>query len=87
LVNDLTFRQLKESNYYHPEITEVIFDANQMLKCHCTQLALVKKVMIDILRKYFKEGLQLLEDMANERGLKRRLIVETTPDNIDFLNS
>ena len=64
------------------------------LKCHCTQLALVKKVMIeygkvmiDILRKYFKEGLQLLEDMANERGLKRRLTVETTPDNIDFLNS
>ena len=45
------------------------------------------KVMIDILRKYFKEGLQLLEDMANERGLKRRLTVETTPDNIDFLNS
>jgi hypothetical protein len=30
----------------------------------------VKKVMIDILRKYFKEWLQLLEDMANKRGLK-----------------
>ena len=57
------------------------------LKCHCTQLALVKKVMIDILRNYFKEWLQLLEDMANKRGLKRRLMVETTPDNIDFLDS
>jgi hypothetical protein len=43
--------------------------------------------MIDILRKYFKEWLQLLEDIANKRGLKRRLIVETTPDNIDFVNS
>ena len=45
------------------------------------------KVMIDFLRKYFKEGLQLLEDLANKRGLRRRLIAETTADNIEFVNS
>ena len=30
------------------------------------------KIMIDFIRKYFKEGLQLLEDMANKRGVKKK---------------
>jgi len=30
-VDDLTFRQLKESKYSHPETTEVRFDSEMML--------------------------------------------------------
>ena len=43
--------------------------------------------MVDCIKNYFKDGLQLLENLANERGLKRRLIAEVTQDNIDFVNS
>lgn len=31
-MNEITLKQLKESNYYHPEVTEVIFEANQMFE-------------------------------------------------------
>lgn len=31
-MDEITFKQLKESNYYHPEVTEVIFEANQMFE-------------------------------------------------------
>ena len=94
-MDDLTFRQLKESGYHHPEVTEVIFDANQMfeMSLHSVNISekgydiVWDKVMIDFLRKYFREGLQLLEDLANKRGLRRRLIAETTADNIEFVNS
>ena len=94
-MDDLIFRQLKGTGYHHPEVTEVIFDVNQMfeMSLHSVNISekgydiVWDKVMIDFLRKYFKEGLQLLEDLADKRGLRRRLIAETTPDNIEFVNS
>jgi hypothetical protein len=42
-VDDLIFRQLKESNYYHPEITEVIFDANQMFEMSLHSVSISEK--------------------------------------------
>ena len=32
IVDDLTFRQLKESKHYHPEVTDVIFESDKMLE-------------------------------------------------------
>ena len=31
-MDDSTFKQLKESKYYHPELTDVILDSNKMLE-------------------------------------------------------
>ena len=94
-MDDSTFRQLKESNYHHPEVTEVIFDANQMfeMSLHSVKISekgydiVWDKIMIGFIKNYFKDGLQLLEDLAIERGLKRRLIAQVTQDNVEFVNS
>lgn len=45
------------------------------------------KLMATFVKKYFTEGLLILDNQAKEKGLKRRLIVEATAENIDFINS
>ena len=32
IVDEITLKQLKESNYYQPETTDVIFDSNKILE-------------------------------------------------------
>lgn len=42
-MNEITLKQLKESNYYHPEVTEVIFEANQMFEMSLHSVSISEK--------------------------------------------
>ena len=41
------------------------------------------KIMIDFLWKFYKVGIYLAEKHAKERGIKFRLIVEITNENME----
>ncbi len=94
-MDDLTFRQLKESNYHHPILTEVMFDHNMMLEMAGHSMTIVKKGydsvwdsnMINFISKYFTNGIAFMEGLVREKGIKLRLLVEATKENIDFINS
>jgi hypothetical protein len=86
---------LKESKYYHPEVTEVIFDSNLMLAIATDSISLVQDgydmlwdtVMCRFIYNHHIDGIKLVEQHAKEKGIKLRLIVEITKDNRDFINS
>ena len=94
-MDDLTFRQLKESNYYHPEVTEVIFDSNIMLTIASDSAKLVQvgydmlwdTIMTEFISNYYVDGTRFVEQQVHEKEIKLRLIVEITNNNNDFINS
>jgi len=94
-VDESTYRQLMESKYYHPQITEVVFDSDKMLEMGIIAINSVTrvfdivwdKVMFDFLWKYYKVGIHLAEKYAKERDIKFRLIVEITKENMDHIKS
>ena len=94
-MDDSTLGQLRESNYYHPEITEVIFDSNIMLSIASDSAKLVQvgydmlwdTIMSEFISKYYVDGTRFVEQQAKEKGIKLRLIVEITNNNKDFINS
>ena len=95
IVDDLTFQKLKESNYYRPEITEVMFDHNMMLEMAVHSMSIVEKGydsvwdanMINFISKYFTNGIAHMEGLVREKGIKLRLLVEVTKENMGFINS
>ena len=86
IVDYSTFKQLKDSNYHHPEITDIIFESDRMLEMGIIAINSTErrfdivwdKIMFDFLWKYYKVGIHLAEKRAKERGIKFRLIVEIT---------
>ncbi len=68
-MNETTFRQLKESKYYFPEVTEVIYDNDIMLDIviNGTKLAEIgfntawDSQLCKWGSKYFLDGLNLVE--------------------------
>ena len=42
-MDDSTFKQLRESKYYHPELTDVIFDSNKMLEMALDSMNIAEK--------------------------------------------
>jgi len=93
-VDDSTFRQLRESKYYHPELTEVMFDSEMMLAMSLDSINLANngfdivwdKIMFRFMWKEFKDGIFFAEKQSKEKGIKLRLIVEITEENLPFLN-
>ena len=94
-MDDLTFRQLKGTGYHHPEVTEVIFDSDVMLTIATDSLNLVQDgydmlwdtTMCKFICNHYSDGTKFVEQKANEKGVKLRLVGEITKNNIDFLNS
>ncbi|HKO64379.1 MAG TPA: hypothetical protein VJU13_04200 [Candidatus Nitrosocosmicus sp.] len=94
-MDDLTFRQLKESNYFHPEVTDVIFESDKMLEMGIVAINSTErgfdivwdKIMLDFLWKFYKVGILLAEKHAKERNIKFRLIVEITKENMESVKS
>ena len=94
-VDDSTYRILQKSQYHHPEVTEIIFDSDKMLKMGLDAInscilgfdIVWDKVWFNVLWKYFKEGIHLAEKLACERKVKLRLIVEITEENMDSIKS
>jgi hypothetical protein len=95
MVDEQTFRKLEESEYNYPEITEVLFDHKIMLSIVSKSIDLAIKgydtvwdtIMCKFICKYYQDGIHLVEKQIKEKGLKSRLIVEITKENIDFISS
>jgi hypothetical protein len=93
-VDERTFRQLKESKYYYPVLTEVMFDYNMMLEMVYHSMTIIQKGydtvwdsgMLYFLRTYFEEGIKFIEKLVIEKGIKIRLIIEATKQNIEYVN-
>jgi hypothetical protein len=95
MLDDITFQQLKESNYYHPEVTEVIYDNNIMLDMAVGAMQ-ISEIGFDAVwdshlcnwaSKYFLDGIRLVEKQVRERGIKVKHLVDVTLENIDFIKS
>ena len=94
-MDELTFRQLKDSKYYHPEITDVILDHKMMLELVMDAVGITEKgydtvidsVMFNFLLKYFKHGIDLIDKRIEETGVRMRMIVDANSKNIDALNA
>lgn len=94
-MDESILKQLKESRYYHPEVTDVIHDFHTMSEIALDSFFIVEKgydtvwdsSMFDHAWRAFREGLQLLEKQIKEKGIVTRLIVEATKDNIDHITS
>lgn len=94
-MDDTTFKQLKETNDLHPEVTEVIFEAEKMTELGLVALTNMEKTfdlvwdktMFDFIWNFFRGGLNLTEKMATEKKVKFRLIVEVTRENKESILS
>ena len=94
-MDEITFKQLKDSKYNHPEITEVMFDSSMMLEMVLDSLNIAEKgfnavwdpIMCSFVYNYFKEGIHLLEKQTKEKDIKLRVIVEINKGNFEFIKS
>jgi sugar-specific transcriptional regulator TrmB len=94
-LDESTFKQLKQSNGRHPEITEVIFEPEMMSELGLVALNNIEKAfdivwdktMLDFIWNFFRVGLYLAEKMARERKVKFRLIVEVTKENKELIKA
>jgi len=95
IVDDLIYKQLMESKHYHPEVTDVIFESDKMLEMGIVAINSTErgfdivwdKIMLDFLWNFYKVGILLAEKHAKERGIKFRLIVEITKENMESIKS
>lgn len=94
-MDDLTFQQLKKSKFYHPEVTEVIHDVNQLEGVIAGAINVAEKgfdmvwdrMMFNFHFNHLHEGYEAMERLIDEKNLKIRLIVEAIPENIEQINS
>jgi hypothetical protein len=94
-MDDLTYQQLKKSKFYHPEVTEVIHEINQLEGMITGAINVVEKgfdmvwdrMMFNFHFHHLHEGYKVMERLINEKNLKIRLIVEAIPENIEQINS
>lgn len=94
-MDDSTYQQLKKSRLHHPEVTEVIYDINQLEDMISEAINVVEKgfdmvwdkMMFNFHYNHLHEGYEAMERLIDERKLKTRLIVEAIPENIDQINS
>jgi hypothetical protein len=93
-VDEITLKQLKESNYYHPVITDVINDYKIMLEitvdginsCEIGFNTVWDAEMCKWASKNFVEGLDLVKQRVEEKGIRCRLITQVNLENLSFLN-
>ncbi len=94
-MDEITLKQLKESNYYHPVITDVINDYKIMLEitvdginsCEIGFSTVWDTEICKWASKYFVEGLNLVKQKVQEKGIRCRLITQVNLENLDFLSS
>jgi hypothetical protein len=88
-VDEITLKQLKESNYYHPVITDVINDYKIVLEiaideinqCEIGYNTVWDAEMCKWASKYFVEGLGLVKQKVQEKGIRCRLITQINLEN------
>lgn len=93
-MDEITLKQLKESNYYHPEITDVINDYKIVVeismdginRCEIGFDTVWDAEMCKWASKHFIEGLGLVKRRVEEKGIRCRLITQVNLENLGFLN-
>ncbi len=93
-MDEKTLKQLKDSNYHHPVITDVINDYKIVLEivvdginqCEIGYNTVWDAEMCKWASKYFVEGLDLVKQKVEEKGIRCRLITQVNLENLDFLN-
>jgi hypothetical protein len=94
-MDGFTFQQLKQSNFNSPVITDVIFDHKKVIEIISGWVNIVEKGfdtlwdvnMFNFLWKYGKDGIYQAKKLIEEKGIKIRMITETTKGNIDSITS
>jgi hypothetical protein len=94
-VDDKLLKQLKQSNFYFPEITDIVYDSNKTLEIINDWINITEKgfdtlwdsMMFNFLMKYCKEGIFKAKEQIKDKGIKIRMITETTKENIEFIDS
>ncbi len=94
-MDELTLKQLRGSNFYSPEIIDLVFDSNKMVEIITDWVNIAEKgfdtlwdpIMFDFLCKYCREGMYLAKRQIKEKGIKIRMITETTKENLGFIDS
>jgi len=94
-LEDSTLTELKESKHRSPEITDVIYDFNQLEELTLDSVNVVEKgfdtvwdkTMFNYHFTYLQDGFKLLHKLIEERHLRVRLIVDATAENIEQINS
>jgi hypothetical protein len=94
-MDDSTYRELINSKFYYPEVTEVIHEINQLEGMIAGAINVVEKgfdmvwdsMMFNFHFNDLHEGYETMERLIDEKNLKIRLIVEAIPENIDQINS
>jgi len=94
-VEESTIKELRESKFLSPEITDVIYDFAQIEELILLSLDVVEKdfntvwdkTMLNYHHRYLKDGWKLLEKLIEEKHIRVRLIVDATTENIDIINS
>ena len=94
-MDDLTYQELKQSKFYHPEVTEVIHEIDQLEGMIAGAINVVEKgfdmvwdkMMFNFHFHHLHEGYEAMERLIDEKNLKIRLIVEAIPENIEQINS
>jgi hypothetical protein len=92
-MDELTFRQLKDSKYYHPILTEVMFDYNMMLDMIHDSISITEKgydavidsSMLNFTISNFKEGMDLIAKRAQDKGIRVRAIFDVNKDNLNII--
>jgi len=94
-VDDKLLKQLKQSNFYSPEITDIVYDSNKTLEIINDWINIAEKgfdtlwdsMMFNFLMKYCKEGVFKAKKQIEQKGIKIRMITETTNENVEFIDS
>ncbi len=92
-MDELTFRQLKDSRYYHPILTEVMFDYNMMLEIIHDSIsitengydAVIDSSMFNFTMSRFKEGIDLISKRVQDKGIRVRTIFDVNKDNLNII--
>ena len=95
LVDEITVNQLIESNFLNPVITDIISDPHSMYELVRRGLPLTEKghltvwdpPIFDSAWKCFQDGTRVVEKQLENGEIELNLIVETTKENIDRVNS
>jgi hypothetical protein len=95
MVDNNTYRQLKETKYYTPEFIDIVYDSNKTIEIINDWINIAEKgfdtlwdsIMFKFLMKYCKKGMFMAKKQIEEKGIKIRMITETTNENVEFINS
>jgi hypothetical protein len=94
-LDESTFKRLINSEHSSPQITDVVYDINQMEKLilnsvnitHSTIDSVLDKTMFNFISNCLQEGFAVLDNLIEERNIKIRTIIEITLENIELVNS